>query len=100
MKAGRGAAYTNDHLARLEKIKKLQAEGKMLSEIAHDLAGNTPAETAAPSPWLQYEVGDDVTVMARGDVTPWRAKRIRAAVEAMASLLREPETNDTGRKYK
>ena len=39
VKAGRGAVYTAGHLARLEKIKALQAEGRMLAEIAHDLNG-------------------------------------------------------------
>ena len=33
LKAGRGAVYTAEHLARLEKIKTLQAEGRMLAEI-------------------------------------------------------------------
>ena len=95
VKAGRGAVYTDEHLTRLETIKKLQADGRMLSEIAHGLIGS-PAETVTPSPWLQYAVGDDVVVMARGDVAPWRARRIRAAVEAMAALLREPENKDKG----
>jgi len=36
----------------------------------------------------------------RGDVSPWRMKRIRAAVDAMASLLQEPESNDGRRKHK
>ena len=34
VKAGRGAVYTADHLARLERIKEMQAEGRMLAEIA------------------------------------------------------------------
>jgi DNA-binding transcriptional MerR regulator len=36
-KAGRAAAYTDEHLARLETIKQLQASGRMLAEISHDL---------------------------------------------------------------
>jgi DNA-binding transcriptional MerR regulator len=92
LKAGRGAVYTAQHLARLEKIKELQAEGRMLAEIAHDLDGGPPLETAAPpSQWWQYPVHDDVMVWVRGDVSPWRMKQIRAAVDDMTSRLREPE---------
>ncbi len=43
VKAGRGAVYTAEHRARLETIKKLQAEGRMLAEIAHDLNGGPAA---------------------------------------------------------
>ena len=42
VKSGRGAVYTAEHLERLEKIKQLQSQGKMLAEIAHDLAGGAP----------------------------------------------------------
>jgi DNA-binding transcriptional MerR regulator len=38
LKAGRGAAYGPKHKARLEEIRKLQAKGMMLIEIAHALA--------------------------------------------------------------
>ncbi|MGA3039554.1 MAG: helix-turn-helix domain-containing protein [Bryobacteraceae bacterium] len=94
VKAGRGAVYTAGHLARLEKIKALQAEGRMLAEIAHELDGGPPAESAAqPSPWWQHAIQDDVIVWVRGDVGPWRMKQIRAAVDELASRLQEPETN-------
>jgi len=104
VKAGRGAVYTAEHLARLEKIKELQAEGRMLAEIAHDLNGGPPAETAvAPSPWWQHAIQDDVMVWVRGDVSPWRMKQIRAAVDEFASRLqtpREPESSSTRRNRK
>ena len=100
-KAGRGAVYTAEHLARLETIKKLQAEGRMLSDIARGLEDEPAGKTAAPpSPWWQYAIQQDVMVWVRGDVSPWRMKRIRAAVDAMASLLQEPESNDGRRKHK
>lgn len=98
VKAGRGAVYTEQHLARLEKIKLLQAEGRMLAEIAHDLNGGPRVQTAAPpSPWWQHVIQDDVMVWVRGDVSPWRIKQIRAAVDDLASRLREPEIRNARR---
>jgi len=91
VKAGRGAAYTAEHLARLEKIKALQAEGRMLAEIALELDGKPAAEkAAAPSPWWQHPIQDDVIVWVRADASPWRLKQIRAAIDDLASRLREP----------
>ncbi len=99
VKSGRGAVYTAGHLARLEKIQRLQAEGRMLSEIALDLGGGPAAQTAAPpSPWWQHAIQEDVMVWVRGDVSPWRMKQIRAAVDDFASRLPEPETNKTRRR--
>jgi DNA-binding transcriptional MerR regulator len=98
VKAGRGAVYTAQHLARLEKIKELQAEGRMLAEIAHDLNGGGPVQTALPpSPWWQHAIEDDVIVWVRADVSPWRIKQIRAAVDDLASCLQEPESGNTRR---
>jgi DNA-binding transcriptional MerR regulator len=101
VKAGRGAVYTAEHLVRLEKIKELQAAGRMLAEIAHDLNGGPPVETAVqPSPWWQYTIQDDVIVWVRGDVSPWRMKQIRAAVDDIASRLQEPDSGNTRRTRK
>ena len=101
VKSGRGAAYTAEHLARLEKIQQLQAEGRMLAEIAHNLSGGGPAHTTvAPSPWWQYTIQEDVMVWVRGDVSPWRMKQIRTAVDDFASRLREPESDNRGRNRK
>jgi DNA-binding transcriptional MerR regulator len=101
VKSGRGAVYTAEHLARLEKIRQLQADGRMLAEIAHDLSGGPPTYTAvAPSSWWQHVIQEDVMVWVRGDVSPWRMKQIRRAVDDFASRLREPESNKTGRNRK
>ena len=101
VKAGRGAVYTAEHLARLEKIKQLQAEGRMLAQIAHDLSAGPPPHTAvAPSPWWQHVIQEDVMLWVRGDVSPWRMKQIRIAVDDFASRLREPESNKTRRNHK
>jgi DNA-binding transcriptional MerR regulator len=92
VKAGRGAVYTAEHLARLERIKQLQAEGRMLAEIAHELSGVPPAQTAAlPTPWWQHVIQEDVVVMVRGDVSPWRMKQIRAAVDDFAARVRSTD---------
>ncbi|MFN7995808.1 MAG: helix-turn-helix domain-containing protein [Bryobacteraceae bacterium] len=94
VKAGRGAVYTAEHLARLEKIKALQADGRMLAEIAHELAGETARPVSVPvSQWSQYAVQDDVMVWVRGDVSPWRMKQIRAAIAGMAARLQETEND-------
>ena len=101
VKAGRGAVYTAEHLARLEKIKELQAEGRMLAEIAHDLNAGPPAQAAVPpSPWRQHVIQEDVMVWVRGDVSPWRMKQIRTAVDDFASRLQEPESNIARRNRK
>jgi len=98
VKSGRGAVYTANHLTRLERIKQLQAEGQMLAEIAHDLGGGQPAcATAPPTAWWQHMIHEDVTVWVRGDVSPWRMKQIRKAVEDFASRLQEPESSKPGR---
>ena len=101
VKVGRGAVYTAKHLARLEKIKELQAEGRMLTEIAHELDGGRPEQTAIPpSHWWQHVVQEDVIVWVRGDVSPWRMKRIRAAIDHLGSRLREPESSNARRNHK
>ena len=99
LKAGRGAVYTAEHLARLEKIKEMQAQGRMLAEIAHDLPGGPMPQTAGPpSPWWQYTIHDDVMIWVRGDVSPWRMKQIRAAVDDMTSRLQAPESGADTRR--
>ena len=98
LKAGRGAVYTVEHLARLEKIKEMQAHGRMLAEIAHDLSGGPPAQAELPSsPWWQYAIQDDVMIWVRGDVSPWRMKQIRAAIDDMNSRLQEHDSADKRR---
>ena len=98
MKAGRQAVYGAEHLTRLEKIKEWQAQGRMLAEIAHDLQAGAREQTAAPpSVWWQHAIHEDVMVWVRGDVSPWRMKQIRAAVDAMTSQLAQ-QSSDTPRR--
>ncbi|HEV8042876.1 MAG TPA: helix-turn-helix domain-containing protein [Bryobacteraceae bacterium] len=101
VKAGRAAAYTAEHLARLEKIKKLQAQGRMLSEIGRSLAGAVPERSAAPpTAWWQHVIADDVVVMTRNDVSPWRTKQIRDAIDELARSLRPTSDADGKRSRK
>jgi len=101
VRAGRGAVYTAEHLARLQKVKQLQDEGQMLAEIVHDLNGSPPVETAVqPSPWWQYTIHDDVIVWVRSDVSPWRMKQIRIAVDDIASRLQETGSGNIRRTRK
>jgi len=95
VKAGRGAVYTAGHLERLEKIKSLQAEGRMLSEIVHELSAEaSPETTAPPTAWWQHAIQDDVVVWVRGDVSPWRMKQIRAAIDNLAAQLAATDNQD------
>jgi len=99
IKAGRGAAYTDEHLARLETIKQLQASGRMLAEISHDLNNDAPTSSApAPSPWWQHVIQDDVMVFVRGDISPWRMKQIRTAVDDLAARLRPSADKESAEK--
>jgi DNA-binding transcriptional MerR regulator len=100
VKAGRAAAYTEDHLARLEKIKKLQAQGRMLSEIGRSVAGGTTPEryAAAPTAWWHHAIADDVVVLTRSDASPWRTRQIREAIDELARSLQPAGDEKRSRK--
>ncbi len=99
VKAGRAAAYTPEHLARLESIKKLQSEGRMLSEIGLSLAGAAPEKNAAePTAWWQHPIAGDVVVWTRSDVSPWRTKQVRAAIEELARNLQQGDGDKRSKK--
>jgi DNA-binding transcriptional MerR regulator len=100
VKAGRAAAYTEEHLARLEKIKKLQAQGRMLSEIGRSLAGGTTPEryAAAPTAWWRHAIADDVVILTRSDASPWRTRQIREAIDELARSLQSAGDEKRSRK--
>ena len=90
LKAGRGAAYGSEHVERLERIKQMQAEGKMLAEISRLLEEVPTAVTLdTPIAFWQYTVTSDVMVSVRADVAPWRMRRIRVALEEFARAVKE-----------
>ncbi len=90
--AGRGAVYTQEHLARLRQIQQLQAGGATLNEIAFQVRNESIAPTLpAPVSLQGYALTSDVTVLVRGGVPPWRMHQIRAALQEFASRLQEIE---------
>jgi DNA-binding transcriptional MerR regulator len=97
VKAGRGAVYTAGHAARLDRIRQLQNEGLSLVEIAAALDERRKVRQTAPpgSLWWQHPIDNDVAVWVRSDVSPWRMKQIRAAIDDMTSRLRL--ASETGR---
>lgn len=88
--AGRSAAYTREHVERLDAIKREQAAGRTLSDIAQRLtaSGSERAEPPPARPWWQHIVAEDVMVLARADASPWRTKQIRAAIAELAERLK------------
>jgi DNA-binding transcriptional MerR regulator len=89
VKSGRGASYTADHLARLQQIQRLQADGQTLADIAGRLEGEPAGPLAAsPTPWWQHAIADDVIVWVRAGAAPWRTKQVRQAVDEFARRVR------------
>src|SRR5262245_5955770 len=99
VKAGRSAAYTAAHVARLERIKRLQAEGRALSDITRILSGpiEDEFEVVPATAWWQYPIADDVIVWVRSGSSPWRTKHLRTAVEEFARCVR-PEKSGRGKE--
>ncbi len=88
LRAGPGAVYGRAHLERLARIRKLQARGLALAEIARILGGEKPSDgLPAPTAWWSYALSHDVVVWIRADAAPWRLKHIRQALLAAASAL-------------
>lgn len=93
--AGRGAAYSEDHLARLRRIRELQAQGLMLAEIGLEIAGRRAAATVPPADsWDRYPIAGDVTVWARTDVAPWRRHTIARAPAELAAKTKRNGNHD------
>jgi len=89
LRGGRGAAYGVGHKARLEAIKKLQAKGMMLAEIAHAIA------LANSAPGIREEEGTLARITSEG----WRNYTAEAdaepqdiAVKAEAGLANKTES--------
>jgi DNA-binding transcriptional MerR regulator len=98
VKAGRSAAYTAEHLARLERIKRLQSAGHALSDIARILGrpSEEEPEMVPATAWWQHAVADDVVVWVRAGASPWRSKQVRAAVDEFARRIGQAQ-NGSGR---
>lgn len=86
--AGRSATYNSRHLERLQVIRKLQREGRMLAEIAQ--APDHPDQSfPEPQAWWQYGVADGITVQVRADLAPWKVRRLRKALAELAPRLKK-----------
>jgi hypothetical protein len=74
---------------RLERIKRLQADGHTLLEIGRILI--VPSAKSAmdlPTAWWQHAIADDVIVGLKDGASPWRTKQPRAALEEFAHRAR------------
>jgi DNA-binding transcriptional MerR regulator len=92
--AGRAASYGPAHLERLREIKRLQAEGRMLAQIAQV---SDDFELSEPVASWQYSLAEGVTATVRADLPPWRLRRIKQALARVAAELEERETDDDER---
>ena len=85
---GRAAAYTQEHLEKLRKIKELKDDGKTLREIGHVLDSPGGGDNLGrPTKWQRYRVAEDVVVYVSGEAGPWRKKHIRSSLSDMAERL-------------
>jgi DNA-binding transcriptional MerR regulator len=89
VRGGRGAEYTQVHLAGIQTVRQLQSAGMTLAEIEYEFARDAgdrhPA--IAPESWSMYKVSPDVTVQVRDGLSPWRIKHLRSAIARLAAEL-------------
>ena len=89
MRGGRGAEYTEEHLAGIQNVRRLQSGGMTLAEIEYQFA--QPAghrrPAIAPESWSMYRISPDVTVEVRDGLSPWRIKHLRSAIARLAAEL-------------
>ena len=95
LRVGRGAAYDERHLERLREIQRLKTTGYSLAEIGR-LTESDPSAAPTPEPtrWCRYELADDVVLLARDDVSPWRTREVRNLVRDATRRLRRAEPHD------
>jgi DNA-binding transcriptional MerR regulator len=89
MRGGRGAEYTEEHLAGIHKVRRLQSGGMTLAEIEYQFAQDAGHQRTAiaPESWSIYRISPDVTVEVRDGLSPWRIKHLRSAVARLAAEL-------------
>jgi DNA-binding transcriptional MerR regulator len=97
VKGGRSAEYTAAHVERLERIKNLQSEGHMLSDIGRLLDGGADAESevAPATAWLQHCIAGDVMVWVKAGTSPWRTRQVRAALAEFARRVKEEKGGES-----
>ena len=89
MRGGRGAEYTEEHLAGIQNVRRLQSGGMTLAEIEYQFAKHSGylRHAIAPESWSMYRISPDVTVQVRDGLSPWRIKHLRSAIARLAAEL-------------
>ena len=89
VRGGRGAEYTEEHLAGIRNVRRLQSGGMTLAEIEHQFAqhGGHQRPAIQPESWSMYRISPDVTVEVRDGLSPWRIKHLRSAIARLAAEL-------------
>lgn len=89
VRGGRGAEYTEDHLAGIQKVRLLQSGGMTLAEIEYQFAqpAGDRREAIRPESWSMYRISPDVTVEVRDGLSPWRIRQLRSAIARLAAEL-------------
>lgn len=101
IKRGPKAAYGEEHVKTILRIKTLQSQGMTLSEIAREVALESVSEKLYVkeaqdkrlftmtdfeeyprvdfekiSNWYAYQITDEIIVLIRKDTSPWRIRKI------------------------
>jgi DNA-binding transcriptional MerR regulator len=89
MRGGRGAEYTEEHLAGIQKVRRLQSGGMTLAEIEYQFAQHAGHRgvAIAPESWSMYRISPDVTVQVRDGLSPWRIKHLRSTIARFVAEL-------------
>ncbi len=90
-KAGRGATYGDSHLRQVREVRRLQDGGLTLAEIGHRLAipaGRAPLPAAEV--WRHVRVAEDLVLMVRDPIAPWRLRQIQRAAADLCDRLNTP----------
>ena len=89
MRGGRGAEYTEEHLAGIQNVRRLQSGGMTLAEIEYQFAQQAGDRRVAiaPESWTMYRISPDVTVQVRDGLSPWRIRQLRSAIARLAAEL-------------
>jgi DNA-binding transcriptional MerR regulator len=92
---GRKARYTDEHLDRVAKVRKLQEEGLTLVQIRDGVAPEAgvlrgrPGETNVPPGhgWVHLPTTGELLILLRADLPEERAEIIKKAAAAMMASL-------------
>ena len=88
VQSGRNAIYTDDHLNRLLEIREKKENGLSLHEIATE-SQDRQTTLGEPTAWIQYSLEEDVKVSVRSDISPWRMKQIKRALNKVLPQIQK-----------